>query len=71
MSWIKDGKKIVGEYFGQSYSGIVVNTRVCYGTDIQFTVELDKPISVFGDIRETILVRKNKDQGLYRFDCFI
>lgn len=71
MSWIKDGKKIVGEYYGQNYSGIVVNTRVCYGTDIQYTVELDKPITVFGGIRERILVRKEKDYGSYRFDCFV
>jgi hypothetical protein len=66
-SWIKDGKKIIGEYCGVKYSGIVSNTRVCYGTDIQYTVVLDKPIEVFGDPRERILVRKEANLGQYTF----
>ena len=61
-SWDKTGTMITGYYMGTfPYDGIIESTRVCYGGDIQYTVTLNNPICVFGDMRSTILVRRDKD----------
>lgn len=65
-NWIKDGKKITGLYYDKPYSGTIINTRCKYGTDVQYTVQLDTPIDMYGDIRERILVDMNIDFGYYK-----
>jgi hypothetical protein len=64
--WDLTGKTITGQYHGQNYSGTISSTRVCYGGDIQYTVELDQKLDIYGDIRDRILVRKEKDSGQYQ-----
>ena len=67
-SWDKTDSYIKGNYMGIfPYTGIVVSTRVCFGGDVQFTVKLTEDISVYGDIRDTILVKQNKDFADYQF----
>jgi hypothetical protein len=67
-SWIKDGKQIHGKYYGTPFYGIISSTRVCYGTDIQYTVQCTPPIVHNGEQRDRILVRKEKDHG--NFEIF-
>jgi hypothetical protein len=38
------------------YSGLVENSRVKYGGDVQHTVVVDEPFKVYGEVRERILV---------------
>jgi len=44
MSWVKDGKHIIAMYMGERVTGIVESSRVKYGGDVQYTVNLDKPV---------------------------
>jgi hypothetical protein len=46
MGWIKDGEQVAGEYFGQPFEGVVSESRVKYGGRVQYTVELDTPITL-------------------------
>lgn len=65
-SWDKTGAMIEGKYMGIfPYKGIVESTRVCYGTDLQYTVRLLDHIEVYGDMRSTILVKRDKDMMDY------
>lgn len=65
MSWDLTGKSISGLYYNNKYSGVITHTRVCYGGDVQYRVQLNTPITVYGDIREVIFVRKEEDSGNY------
>jgi hypothetical protein len=57
MQWNLEGKRINGLYMGLwPYSGVVENSRVKYGGDVQHTVLVDEPFKVFGEMRERILV---------------
>jgi hypothetical protein len=57
MSWDLTGERINGLYMGLfPYTGIVESSRVKYGGDVQHTVVIDEPITVFGAVRERILV---------------
>jgi hypothetical protein len=46
MGWIKDGEQVAGKYFDQSFTGVVAESRVKYGGRVQYTVELDTPITL-------------------------
>ena len=46
MGWIKDGEQVAGKYFDQSFEGVVSESRVKYGGRVQYTVELDTPITL-------------------------
>ena len=68
-SWDKTGTMINGKYMGIfPYRGIVESTRVCYGTDLQYTVRLLDHINVYGDVRSTILVKRDKDINDYNLE---
>ena len=43
-TWVKDGKKIVANYLGETVQGTVVDSRVKYGGKVQYTVNLDQPV---------------------------
>ena len=45
MSWVKDGERIVAEYLGTKVTGVVMNSRVKYGGKVQYTVQLDEPVT--------------------------
>lgn len=57
MKWDLTGDRVNGLYMGLfPYSGLVTDSRVKYGGDVQHTVQVDVPFVVFGSIREVILV---------------
>jgi hypothetical protein len=57
MTWNLEGQRINGLYMGLfPYSGLVENSRVKYGGDVQHTVIVDEPFKVYGEVRERILV---------------
>lgn len=67
MQWQRTGQQLAGLYMQQSYSGLVVDSRVKYGGRVQHTVVLDQPIEVFGSRRDQILVDEEEiilGQGL-------
>lgn len=44
MSWIKDGIRVEADYLGHVVQGRVVDSRVKYGGQVQYTVDLDQPV---------------------------
>ena len=46
MGWIKDGDRITAQYMGQRITGTVVESRVKYGGEVQYTVDLDSPVQL-------------------------
>lgn len=44
MSWILDGQRVVGNYFGQQVIGTVESSRVKYGGVVQHTVILEQAV---------------------------
>lgn len=57
MKWDLTGDRVNGLYMGLfPYSGLVTESRVKYGGNVQHTVQVDVPFVVFGSIREVILV---------------
>jgi hypothetical protein len=67
-NWDFSGRMISGNYHGIPYRGIIETTRVCYGTDLVFRVQLMDMIEVFGEWRSVILVQKEKDKENYILD---
>lgn len=61
MSWDLTGKKINGLYLGLfPYTGTVVESRVKYGGEVQHKVVVDEPFTVYGLVRDRILVCGNE-----------
>jgi hypothetical protein len=57
MKWDLTGERINGLYMGLwPYSGLVTLSRVKYGGDVQYTVQLDEPIKAYGSLRDVVLV---------------
>lgn len=55
--WNLEGLTVRGSYFGINVEGIVVNSRVKYGAgEVQHTVDLFFPITLFGTERTTVLL---------------
>ncbi len=65
MSWDKSGIRISGNYYGIKYNGIIESTRVKYGGDVQYRVELDSPINLYGEERTVLLIDKEENLGEY------
>lgn len=56
-----EGKRINGLYLGfLPYSGLVVDSRVKYGGEVQYTVKVDEPLKVYGEVRDVILIGKGE-----------
>jgi hypothetical protein len=45
-AWIRDGETVEGRYFDVPFRGRVVESRVKYGGSVQYTVDLDEPITL-------------------------
>lgn len=61
--WDKTGYKIHGLYLKfLPFAGTVTESRVKFGGAVQHTVKLKKPITVFGAVRDTILVSDFSDK---------
>ena len=57
MSWNLEGLTVNGMYMDTfPVRGKVELSRVKYGGGVQHTVVLDKPITVFGAVRERVLL---------------
>ena len=57
MSWNLEGKRVNGLYLGLfPYSGLVTESRVKYGGEVQHTVKVDESFKVYGEVRNQILV---------------
>jgi hypothetical protein len=57
--WDRSNQLIQGMYMDVEYRGIVRNSRVKYGGDVQHTVDLLDTIEVHGVERELILVNES------------
>ena len=57
MKWDLTGDRVNGLYMGLfPYSGLVTESRVKYGGEVQYTVKVDEPFKVYGAVRDTVLV---------------
>ena len=57
MGWIRTGQKVSGKYLGKfDFTGIITDTRVKFGGDLQHTVKLDEVIQVFGETKDVLLI---------------
>lgn len=61
--WNLEGYTVRAEYFGIPVSGVVTNSRVKYGGEVQHTVDLFFPITVYGAERTKVLL--TADEILY------
>jgi hypothetical protein len=52
-----DGKRVIGMYLGDyAVSGVVRLSRVTYGGAMSHHVTLDNPITVFGEVRKSVIL---------------
>ena len=58
--WNLEGLTVRGEYFGVPVEGVVTLSRVKYGGEVQHTVDLFFPITIFGDERTSVLLDANE-----------
>lgn len=58
--WNLEGLTVRGEYFGFPVAGVVTLSRVKYGGEVQHTVDLFFPITIFGDERTSVLLDANE-----------
>jgi hypothetical protein len=60
-----DGKRVIGMYLGDyAVSGVVRLSRVTYGGTISHHVTLDNPITVFGEVRESVILEPEFVKGV-------
>ena len=64
--WDKTGTKIKGNYLGEiPFTGMIENSRIKYGGDIEYRVRLLDMIEVYGDWRSVILIDREEDKDHY------
>lgn len=56
INWVLDGQTIRGDYCGILVEGLVEDSRVKYGTDIQYRVKLQTPFNFYGTVRDVVLI---------------
>jgi len=58
MGWNKDGNTIKAVYLDRPVTGVVINSRVKYGGQVQYQVKLDEPLYLpwSTEMRDTVLV---------------
>jgi hypothetical protein len=71
MSWILDGQRVKAKYYGTSVEGVVTHSRVKYGGEVQYTVELDEPVQLswatLGDPRTVLLINRSELEHIEEF----
>jgi hypothetical protein len=61
MRWNLEGQRVAGVYLGAyTVEGIVIWSRVKYGGMVQHTVQLDQPLELFGNQRDSVLLDHNE-----------
>jgi hypothetical protein len=64
--WNLENCRVTGNYMGIALvSGMVTESRVKYGGSVSHTVELDKPITVFGSVRERVILDNWEVEKIY------
>ena len=59
MSWNREGQRVAGVYLNAyTVSGVVTESRVKYGGQVQHTVELDTPVNVLGRVADRLLLEE-------------
>jgi hypothetical protein len=58
--WNLEGQIVRGYYFDVPVEGVVTLSRVKFGGDVQHTVDLFFPITLFGSERTTVLLDANE-----------
>ena len=49
MSWVREGTRLRAKYLGHTeVEGVVVESRIKYGGMVVHTVEVEKPINLYG-----------------------
>lgn len=57
MSWILEHMHVHGTYLNEfDVQGIVTLSRVKYGGKVSHHVKLDNPITVYGALRDTVIL---------------
>jgi hypothetical protein len=57
QQWDYTGLRVTGKYMGEfAISGLVESSRVAYGGEVKHTVVLDEPITVYGALRERVIL---------------
>ena len=53
--WILEGQRVRGMYLETfPVEGVVIESRVTFGSGVKHTSALDTPIEVYGSLRETV-----------------
>lgn len=63
MSWILDGSRIKANYCGATVQGIVTDSRVKYGGEVQYAIKLDEALVLPWGSRsagDTVLVNRSE-----------
>jgi hypothetical protein len=58
--WNLEGQIVRGYYFDVPVEGVVTLSRVKFGGEVQHTVDLFFPITLFGSERTTVLLDANE-----------
>jgi hypothetical protein len=61
MGWNKDGSTVKGLYLSEyPIAGVVIESRVKYGGDVSYWIQLDQPLFLFGTYRETVSINEHQ-----------
>lgn len=61
MGWNKDGSTIRANYlYEYEIVGKVIESRVRYGGEVSYWVQLDNPLFLFGTYRDKVIVSENQ-----------
>jgi hypothetical protein len=56
MAWDRAGQRVAGVYLGYTVAGLVTESRVKYGGQVQHTLQLGQPVTLFGTERTVVLM---------------
>jgi hypothetical protein len=56
MAWDRTGERVAGVYLGYTVAGLVTESRVKYGGQVQHTLQLDQPMTLFSTERSVVLM---------------
>ena len=66
MNWNLEGLKVEGLYMGEyCISGLVDCSRVKYGGEVAHTIVLDNPLSLFGTVRDRVILEHRYVQRVF------
>ena len=64
--WNLENCRVTGNYMGIApVAGMVTESRVKYGGSVSHTVELDTPITVFGAVRDRVILDNWEVEKIY------